>query len=442
MWFRRDLRLSDNLALVAASEAGDEVLPLFVLDDRLWGPAGAPRRAQLVAGLRALDESLDGRLVVRHGDPVDEVPAVAREVAAEAVFATADFGPYGRERDEAVGEALRGAEVAFTCPDTPYVVAPGELRTKAGGAYKVFTPFFRAWSHEPHPVPVPAPRSVSWTVGVWGAGPPDAPDPGIDLPSAGEHAARRRLRRFVEHHLEGYADGRDRPATATSHLSPDLKWGFVHPRQVLHAVGAGPDAEKLAAELAWRELYAHVLFEWPESARQAFVSKMAAMRLNEGRTTDERFDRWVQGRTGYPLVDAGMRQLAQTAWMHNRVRMVVASFLVKDLHVDWTRGARLFMQRLVDGDLASNQHGWQWVAGTGTDAAPYFRVFNPVAQSKRFDPDGEYLRRWLPELADLPTKQVHEPWTCDGGPPNGYPDRIVQHAAEREEALARLAELG
>jgi deoxyribodipyrimidine photo-lyase len=321
-------------------------------------------------------------------------------------------------------------------------VDPGELRTKTGGAYKVFTPFFRAWSHEPHPDPVPAPRSVRWSAGVPGDGLPDAPDPGIDLPSAGEQAARRRLDRFVERHLAGYAEGRDRPAVPTSQLSPDLKWGFLHPRQVVHAVGGGPDADKLVSEVAWRDFYAHVLFEWPDSARHVFVPKMAGMRLNEGRTTDERFDAWVEGRTGYPLVDAGMRQLAETAWMHNRVRMIVASFLVKDLHVDWTRGARVFMDRLVDGDLASNQHGWQWVAGTGTDAAPYFRVFNPVAQAKRFDPDGEYLRRWIPELRDLATKQVHEPWTCAGGPPNGYPDRIVDHAVEREEALARLAELG
>jgi len=394
-----------------------------------------------VAGLHSLDRSMGGALVVRHGRPSDVVPAVVEESGAGAVYATADFGPYGRVRDEEVATALP-ADVALVGADTPYVVAPGQVRTKTGGPYKVFTPFYRAWSEHELPPPQPVSEGVRWVTGLRSDGVPEAAVTEAELPEAGEDAAHERLARFLDEHLVGYAEGRDQPALPTTRLSPDLKWGFLHPRQVLDRLGDAADDEKLRAEVAWREFYAHVLFEWPESAREAFVPKMAAMRLNEGPTTDERFLAWVEGRTGYPLVDAGMRQLAAEAWMHNRVRMLTASFLVKDLHVDWTRGARLFMERLVDGDLASNNHGWQWVAGTGTDAAPYFRIFNPVAQAKRFDPDGDYVRRWVPELAHLPTTQLHEPWTCDGGPPNGYPTPIVEHAVERDEALARLQELG
>lgn len=439
MWFRRDLRLADNLALRAACASGEEVVGLFVLDDRLWGPAGAARRAQLVAGLRALDESMGGRLVVRRGDPAEVVPAVAEEVEATGVHVSADFGPYGRERDDAVADAL--GTIPLDRDDTPYVVEPGTLRTKAGGPFKVFTPFYRAWSQEALPPPRPEPDAVRWVAGLEGDAVPQAPAVSAELPPAGEAAAHRRMERFLDEHLDGYAQGRDRPDRPTTRLSPDLKWGFLHPRQLLDRLGPAADDEKLRSEVAWREFYASVLFEWPASARHSLQPKMAKMRLNEGEQTDARFEAWADGRTGYPLVDAGMRQLRAQAWMHNRVRMVAASFLVKDLHVDWTRGARFFMQHLVDGDLASNSHGWQWVAGTGTDAAPYFRVFNPVTQAKRFDPDGDYVRRWVPELAHLPTRCLHEPWTCDGGPPAAYPTPIVEHAAERDEALARLQEL-
>jgi deoxyribodipyrimidine photo-lyase len=262
------------------------------------------------------------------------------------------------------------------------------------------------------------------------------------LPRAGEGAALARLDDFLATQAADYADRRDRPADeATTRLSPYLKYGCIHPRTVLARLGRAKSHEKLRSELAWREFYADVLWHTPESARQALQPKMAAMELDTGKRADERFDAWAAGRTGYPMVDAGMRQLSGEAWVHNRVRMIVASFLVKDLHIDWTRGARWFMQHLVDGDLASNNHGWQWVAGTGTDPAPYFRVFNPVTQGKEHDPDGDYVRRWVPELAGVAGAAAHEPWRLAGGLPPGYPERIVDHAAERLEALSRYESL-
>ena len=250
-------------------------------------------------------------------------------------------------------------------------------------------------------------------------------------------AAKARASRFWDRHLDGYDEQRDRPdLDATSRLSPYLKWGCIHPRQLLAKLG-GSDAERrFRAELCWREFYADVLHHRPESARRALDPTTAAIQV-DGPGTASRFRAWAEGRTGYPIIDAGMRQLLAEGWMHNRVRMLTASFLVKDLHLDWTRGARHFMAHLVDGDLASNQHGWQWVAGTGTDASPWFRVFNPVTQGERFDPDGAYVRRWVPELADVPTRWAHRPWEAPDAVPDGYPEPIVDHAEERQEALRR-----
>ncbi|HEX8804863.1 MAG TPA: FAD-binding domain-containing protein, partial [Acidimicrobiales bacterium] len=271
-----------------------------------------------------------------------------------------------------------------------------------------------------------------------GDGVPAPPPVDADLPPAGEAAAERAARRFVDGPLERYGDDRDRPdLDDTSRLSPYLKWGCIHPRQLLARLGRGRSHGVFRTELCWRDFYADVLWHRPDTVRQAFVPSMRAMQVDTGPGTDEAFAAWAEGRTGYPIVDAGMRQLRAEGWMHNRVRMIVASFLVKDLHLDWTRGARWFMRHLVDGDVASNQHGWQWVAGTGTDAAPYFRIFNPTAQGERFDPDGDYVRRWVPELRSVPGRAVHQPWRLPGGVPAGYPEPIVDHADERVEALRR-----
>ena len=455
MWFRRDLRLRDTPALAAAVRhaasarqgdgvVGGEVVALFCLDDRLRRPAGAARLAFLHGCLTALDASIGGRLVVRSGPPDEVVPALARDVGATAVFAAEDFGPYGRRRDEAVEGALASVGIAFERVGSAYAVPPGETLNKEGEPYKVFTPFSRAWKDHGWPAPIAAPASVAWAEvpARKGDGAPRAPEVGATLPEPGEDAAKRAARRFWDSRLAAYADTRDRPGVdGTSHLSPYLKWGCLHPRQLLAKLGRQRSHEVFRTELCWREFYADVLWHRPDTARAAFQPRMAAIEVDGDEHTDALFEAWSQGRTGYPIVDAAMRQLLAEGWMHNRARMIVASFLVKDLHLDWTRGARWFMDHLVDGDLASNQHGWQWVAGTGTDAAPYFRIFNPTSQGERFDPTGEYVRRYVHELRLVRGKAVHRPWALAGGPPAGYPEPIVDHAEERAEALRRYEAL-
>ena len=441
LWFRRDLRLADHPALVGAAEAGP-VLPLFVLDPGLLRAAGPVRVAFLIRSLRALDDSLGGRLVVRTGDPGDVVPAVAGEIDAEAVYVSADFGGYGRDRDRRVRAGLELGGRRFVRVGSPYAVDPGTVRKGDGGPFQVFTPFYRAWRAHGWAPPSPPPATVRWVEGVDAEPLPEEPPVQAALPPAGEAAALARLEAFLAGPAAGYDGSRDRPAdNGTSRLSPYLKYGCIHPRQILARLDRSKAHEKLRSELAWREFYADVVWHRPGSTSASLRPELAGMRVDAGPEADERFRAWAGGRTGYPLVDAGMRQLLAEAWMPNRVRMVVASFLVKDLHVDWTRGARWFLRHLVDGDTASNSGNWQWVAGTGTDPAPYFRIFNPVTQAKEHDPDGDYVRRWVPELAGLTGAAVHEPWKLPGGPPGGYPPPIVDHAEERAEALRRYAEV-
>jgi deoxyribodipyrimidine photo-lyase len=437
LWLRRDLRLSDHPALHACAEEGP-VVALFVLDAALLNPAGAPRMAFLYRTLRALDADLrghGGRLLVRRGDPVDVVPRVAREAQASAVHVSADFGPYGAQRDVAVSDALGAVPLVRT--GSPYAVAPGRVVKSDGTPFKVFTPFYKSWREHGWRSPAATITGrVRWRTDLDGIGiPADPPLPaGLQLPPAGEAAARTAWRAYRDSHLADYADVRDRPdLDRTSRVSPYLKWGCLHPRTLL--ADLGPADERYRTELAWRDFYAAVLHAWPNSAREYFQPKLAEMPY--AASDSAAFDAWRSGRTGYPIVDAGMRQLLGEAWMHNRVRMIVASFLVKDLHIEWTHGARHFMRHLVDADLASNQHGWQWTAGTGTDPAPFFRVFNPTTQGRRFDPDGDYVRRWVPELRGVDGAAVHDPWHLPGGVPAGYPPPIVEHARERKEALAR-----
>jgi deoxyribodipyrimidine photo-lyase len=449
MWFRRDLRLADNTALSAAvaeasggapgRTADPEVVALFVLDPSLSRPAGAVRRAYLAASLSDLGSRVGG-LQLRRGDPDTEVVAVARAARASTVHITEDFGPAGRRRDQEVELALSRHGIELVRTGSPYAVAPGRVRTGTGGPYQVFTPYSRAWRDHGWLLPATAPRTVSWTRPMEShhLEPVTLPD-GMHLPVAGELAAHRRWHHFLDRRLEGYAANRDRAdLDGTSRMSVHLKWGEIHPRTMLADLARQPgsaDAARFATELAWREFYADVLWQRPDSARDYLRAEFAAMEYDE---PGSRFTAWRQGLTGYPIVDAGMRQLRCEGWMHNRVRMVVASFLVKDLHVEWQHGARHFMRWLVDGDLASNQHGWQWTAGCGTDAAPYYRVFNPTLQGKRFDPEGDYVRRYVPELRQVGSASIHEPWTLPGGPPGGYPLPIVDHGHERREALRRL----
>jgi deoxyribodipyrimidine photo-lyase len=321
-------------------------------------------------------------------------------------------------------------------------VPPGRVLTRTGGPYQVFTPYSRAWRDHGWPAPPEQPGSVRWIRPLESHLLGDIPLPeGLRLPAAGEPAARRRWRDFLQRRLDDYAATRDRAdLDGTSRMSVHLKWGEIHPRTMLAdlALHPGPGAERYGTELAWREFYADVLWQNPDSAREYLKAEFAAMEYDE---PGDRLAAWCDGLTGYPIIDAGMRQLRAEGWMHNRIRMVVASFLVKDLHLEWRHGARHFMRWLVDGDLASNQHGWQWTAGCGTDAAPYYRVFNPTLQGKRFDPHGDYVRRYVPELRQVDERWIHEPWALPGGPPGGYPAPIVDHHRERQESLRRLGNL-
>jgi deoxyribodipyrimidine photo-lyase len=445
LWLRRDLRRRDLPALGAAADAaeaaGDEVHVLFVIDPVLWDGCGPVRRGWLAASIRAAAESYDGRLYVRVGDPVRTVADVAAEVGAGSVHVSAETTPYGVRRDRRVRAHLAERGIAWVATGSPYAVGPGRVRTQDGGPYRVFTPFARAWREHGWPAPASTPRNI-----MGGGHSDDAAEERldrariecpVDLPAAGEDAALQRWRSFRDEHLAGYADARDRPdRPGTSRLSPYLKVGAIHPRTILADLVGNPSAAARAFvdELAWREFYADVLHENPHSAWRDLRDDLRSMPYDDH---DDLVDAWKEGRTGFPIVDAGMRQLRQTGWMHNRVRMITASFLCKDLHAWWPAGARHFLDLLVDGDLASNNHGWQWVAGTGTDAAPYFRVFNPVTQGRRFDPEGDYVRRWVPELAHLTGKAAHEPWSAEDGYVRGYPEPVVDHAEERTEALRR-----
>ena len=459
MWFRRDLRLEDHPALRQAVELGgsDGVIPLFVFDQDLLAPAGPARVAFLESCLRALTGSMGAELVVRAGDPAAVVSELADEVGAIHVCVTGDAAPAGLRRDLAVERALQAQGRQLHRASTPYAVAPGTVVSEKGAPLKVFTAFRRRWEKiGPHGV-LPAPpvrwRSAESSVSLdalaraSGSKRPELfeelPDvlPAM-MPPGGEAAALDRLAAFVDEGLDAYAEQRDQlGAAGTSRLSPSLHVGCIHPRTVLAAcAGPGAGRETFRSEIAWREFYADVLFHAPESVSQPLQPQLAGLEWDRGPAAQERFRLWARGQTGIPVVDAGMRQLLEEGWMHNRARMITASFLIKHLHLDWRRGARWFMWRLIDADVASNQHGWQWTAGTGTDAAPFHRIFNPVLQAERFDADAIYVHRWIPELRGIDPPGVLGP---GGGVdllhPADYPAPIVDLKAERAEALRRYA---
>ena len=453
-WVRRDFRLADNPALGAAVDEGSAVLPLFVSDPALRRTAGQGRSAWLTAAVADLDRQLRAAggpgLSVVEGRPEDVAPQVAAAVGAASVHVSADFGPYGRRRDARVAEALARDGRELHATGSPYAVAPGTLLNGYGTAFQVFSPFHRAWlARGVHgPAAAVAAEEVSW-VAAPGRLPVEAPDPDL-AGQAGEEAARRSWAEWLRRDQDGpsgYRRLHDVPgADATAHISVALRWGHLHPRTVLADLaeldGEGPAA--IARQLAWRDFYADVLWHRPDATTRPIQPRFADFRRDDPSTSGTaaaRLDAWQQGRTGYPLVDAGMRQLRAESWMHNRVRLVTGSFLVKDLHLPWEDGAAWFMRHLHDGDVASNQLNWQWVAGCGNDPSPFYRVFNPTLQAEKFDPDGTYVRRYVPELADVAREHVHEPWLAPGGPPAGYPAPIVDHKAERLEALARYAEI-
>lgn len=432
MWFRRDLRVEANAALRAAVAQG-QVVALFVIDPALVASSGGPRLTFLRESIASLNAALGGHLVVRVGNPRVVVPAVAGECRASSVYVARDFTPYGRARDRAVSEALSAVGITLRGVGSPYAIAPGTVVKPDGGSYAVFTPYWKNWrkllaermSAEPHggrsDDGVDPSRLVEMTSDAfeW----PANAYSDCALPPAGEAAAWERWQAFRENGLSEYGDRRNTPSIdGTSRLSTALRWGVLHPLQLIEECDGSPEAEAYVRELCWREFYADILFQRPESSWKNLDGRFDRMQVDTDGAAQERFALWQQGQTGFPIVDAGMRQLARTGWMHNRVRMIVGSFLVKDLHLPWQWGAKHFMDHLVDGDLASNNHGWQWVAGSGTDAAPYHRILNPTLQAERFDPSGAYAQQWIEE------------WPLVGPP-------MVDHGVERAEALRRRAAL-
>jgi len=439
MWFRRDLRLAAHPTMTDAQD-GQRTCAVFVLDPRLWAGAGAARRVFLARSLDELDAELDGRLVVKVGDPVEVIPGLARAMGATTVVCGRDWTPVALQRDRRVAAALERDGITLRTVGSPYAVVPGEIATGAGRPYRVFTPYHRQWRQVPVAVPAdPDPDGVLVPDGVRSEPlPRDDATAELAVPP-GRAGGVGLLDAFLAGPIDRYPDQRDDPAAdATSRLAAALHFGCLHPTEILVRLDRSNTAhEAFARQIAWRDFYAQVLADRPDSAWADYRSD-AAVEVDAGPETDAAFIAWCQGRTGFPFVDAGMRQLLTEGWMHNRLRMVTASFLVKDLHLDWRRGARHFLRHLVDGDIANNNHGWQWVAGTGTDASPYHRIFNPISQGRRFDPTGEYIRRWIPELTDLDGDDVHEPDGMLAVGAAGYPPPMVDHAAERREALRRL----
>jgi deoxyribodipyrimidine photo-lyase len=474
-WLRRDLRVHDNLVLFQALQHADAVIPVFVLDARLWNSAKlAPARKQFLwESLAALDANLKERgayLVLRQGDPAREIVNLARETQADAVYFHKDYTPYARRRDERVVAALDAAGIRAASFNELYLADPAQVVKDDGTPYTVYSRYRARFEQV---VAVPPRYCLNQNLNT----PPDI----FSLPlqtmvlardarfaPGGETAAAQLAREFVTrpNGLAAYAAVReDLAADATSHLSPHLHFGTVSVRELVrlardtfpatHRARAETSAARTALEnarvwldeIVWREFFNHVLYHFPHAARTSFRAEFSDLAW---RNNPEFFQAWCEGRTGYPIVDAGMRQLKQIGWMHNRARMITASFLTKDLLVDWRAGEIFFLQNLIDGDMASNNGGWQWAAGTGTDAQPYFRIFNPMRQGARFDPTGTYVRRYVPELANVPDEFIHAPWAMPADVARqvgfalgrDYPKPIVVHATQREQALALYRQKG
>jgi deoxyribodipyrimidine photo-lyase len=453
-WFRNDLRLRDNTALAALAELAEEWLPVFVLDPRIVGDAtsGGTRMRFLLDCLARLGRSLEKRdipLLVRTGRPERVLPRLLHETGARLLSFNEDITPFARRRDEAVRQTVekRGAKV-LSCVDHVAYRA-GDILTGSGRPYSVYSPYRKSWWKRWREDPRRPIRMPRLPPPIPGFSPDPVADPrefGLEandeIPTGGEEAARRRLTGFLDGPAGRYHEDRDRPdLDGTSRLSPYLRFGALSVRQCFDA---GEDAAasdpalrqgiaKWLDELIWREFYSAILEHHPRVLRESYRREYDTLVWNDD---PDGFSAWCEGRTGFPIVDAGMRQLRETGWMHNRVRMIVASFLTKDLLIDWREGERFFFEHLVDGDPASNNGGWQWAASTGTDAQPYFRIFNPVAQGQRWDPEGRYVRRWVPELRSVSDRHVHVP--SQGKLPDDYPPPILDHAERRELALMRF----
>ena len=452
VWFRRDLRVHDHPALNAAAAAHEQVLGVFVLDPALLEATGrgrsSNRTAFMLACLAELREALRARgseLVIRRGDPVDVLAALAAEAGASTVLWTSDVSPLARRRDTAVTAALRGAGVAARPQSGAYVADPSKPRTAAGEPFAAFTPFERVWERQERRAVLGAPATLG--AGRWELEAGELPELADPLPDPvarpGEAAARAALERALAGAVPAYGEDRTLDGGSTV-LSPHLRWGTLSARETeerLLALG-GTGAARVRRQLAWRDFCAHLTLTDPGSLRRGIKAVGSRVRFDEH---PDRLAAWQEGHTGYPLVDAGMRELATRGWMHNRARMVTGSFLVHDLHLHWHAGEEHFARLLYDAEPAQNARNWQWVAGVGADPAPFLRIFNPVTQAREHDPDGAYVRRFVPELAGLPTALLFEPWTA---PPaaqeaygcvvgRDYPAPIVNHAAERADSLAR-----
>jgi deoxyribodipyrimidine photo-lyase len=438
-WLRRDLRLTDNAALHAALEAGS-VIPVFILDSA-FSRSSSRRKNFLYEGLHALDKDLRERnsyLVIRSGKPVEELHKLLIETGATEIIAEEDFTPYARKREEEVSRALPLTLVHGQTAHHPHDILKADRKP-----YTVYTPYSKAWKAKlPYSLNlISAPEHINSPAGVFTESiPPYKVSP---LFPAGEKEALVRLEEFLYKRIYSYGEDRNRvDLDGTSSLSPYIHFGMLGLRQAVstaqEAIGQkrSNGAEAWLNELIWREFYIQILYHFPHASKTSFNSSLANIRW---RNNEDEFEAWKEGHTGVPIVDAGMSQLNQIGWMHNRARMIVASYLVKDLLVDWRWGEAWFMENLLDGDIAANNGGWQWIAGTGTDAAPYFRIFNPVLQSRKFDPKGNYIRKWIPELRDLDMKDIHAPWE-QGIKAKGYPEKlIIERDKERTLWTYRLS---
>ena len=453
-WFRRDLRLNDNPALNAAihgsSADGDlKVAAVYAVDLDAFHALSGIRQHSLVASLDALGASLGRMLTIRHASKDSQltiagaIVAEAKAAGAKVVHAARAFDPAGVAEQNEVGIALAEAGIFLELVGSYYAVDPGTVGKPDGSPYKVYTPFFKRWFE----LGWDKPKALAEVGHSWFIAQPceGRPTPSKESPfeiKAGEAYALRTWARFKERALFNYDELRNRAdLSGTSHLSHALAFGEIHPRTLLAELADSPGHNVFRKEIAWREFYADVLWRNPHTTTDYYEPRFAKMRYDTGPEAEAKFEAWKQGKTGYPMVDAGMRQLLADGWVHNRVRMIVASFLIKDLHIEWQRGADWFEENLTDFDPASNAHGWQWTAGCGTDASPYYRVFNPILQGYKFDPRGNYVRKYVPELAHILDDGIHEPWNRLDGLVHGYPAPIVDHSAERDESLARLAEI-
>ncbi|MDR3457665.1 MAG: deoxyribodipyrimidine photo-lyase [Verrucomicrobiae bacterium] len=454
-WFRRDLRMSDNTALSEAGRRAETVIPVFIFEDAFrTGPdVGAARLEFLLQSVHSLRKNLaelGHPLIIRCGNSEKILPGLCQEVGAQAVFANKRHEPYAQRRDERITSALLNVGVGFELFKDAVIWEELEILNQSGKPYTVFTPYSKAWKTRP----IPSPRSRIKTLKSKIKSLPSDPLPADtaavghpltqQIPPGGEHTALERLRKFMAGPVYSYGVNRNFPAVdGGSNLSPHLRAGTIGIRTILAALNqakaqATPaqaaSCEVFLNELIWREFYTQVLCNFPHVTRGAFRPEYDQLKWSDNA---EHFAAWCAGRTGYPIVDAAMRCLNATGTMHNRLRMIVAMFLTKDLMINWQLGERYFMKQLVDGDLAANNGGWQWSAGTGTDAAPYFRIFNPTSQAEKCDETGEFVRRWLPELKDFPGGLIHQPWE---NPlllaRSKYPDRIVRHEEQRDKCLA------